>query len=148
MFLAYDPATSPINTIEWLFPFFECIHIAALAFTIGTVGLVDLRMLGAGITARTPAQLVRDTDLWTLIGLASVITSGMALFMSDPVMYSHNHPFVLKMVVLLVAILFHYVLLRRVALRDSKGTSAALAAAISIALWLTVIFSGIFIAFW
>lgn len=147
MLLAYDPATSPMNTNEWAFPLCEILHIGAMAFSIGTVALVDLRMLGLGLTGRSSTQLVRDTDLWTMGGLAVVLTSGMALFASDPDHYFANSAFRFKILALVAAIIYNYTLHRRVA---QRGTSAALLAVtgiVSLGLWGSLIFSGLFIAF-
>lgn len=147
MLLAYDPATSPMNTNEWAFPLCEILHIGAMAFSIGTVGLVDLRMLGLGLTGRSPAQLVRDTDLWTMGGLAVVLASGMALFASDPAHYIANAAFRFKMLALISAILYNYTLHRRVALRGTSAAALALTGIVSIGLWCSLIFGGLFIAF-
>jgi hypothetical protein len=68
MLLAYDPATNPLNNNEWAFPLFECIHIAAFAMSVGTIAIVDLRLLGLGLRHQTAAQLVQDTMLWTSEG--------------------------------------------------------------------------------
>jgi hypothetical protein len=147
MIFAYDPATNPLNTNEWAFPLCECLHIAAFAFSIGTIGLVDLRMLGLGLTDRSPAQLVRDTEMWTLLGLAVVITSGLAIFSSDPVMYLHNSAFRWKMLALLAGVVYNYTIHRKVALNGGASGAAMAVAGTSLVLWLSMVFLGIFIAF-
>ena len=47
---------------------------------------------------QTPAQLAKDTWLWTLGGLVLMFFSGLLLFSSDPDMYYLNWPFLIKMV--------------------------------------------------
>ena len=103
--LAYDPATNPLNSNEWAFPLTECFHIAAMAFSIGTIAIVDLRLLGLGMRNQSSAQLVSDTELWTLSGLAIVIASGLLIFSSDPIHYLNNGPFQFKMAVLLLSLI-------------------------------------------
>ena len=147
MMIAYDPATNPLNTNEWAFPLCECFHIVAMAFSIGTIALVDLRLFGFGMTDRTPAQLVRDTEIWTLLGLAVVITSGLAIFSSDPVHYIHNGPFQLKMLALLLAIVYNYTIHRRTALAYSSPAGNIAVAGVSILLWFSLVLAGVFIAF-
>src|SRR5690242_6969883 len=39
---------NPLNESEYTFPILECIHIVGFAFSVGTIGLVDLRLLGVG----------------------------------------------------------------------------------------------------
>src|SRR4051812_24562685 len=73
--LAYDPSTNPLNNNEWSFPLLEIIHIASFAVSIGTIFIVDLRLLGIGMRRQTSAQLLKDTAPWTLVALAIVLMS-------------------------------------------------------------------------
>jgi hypothetical protein len=147
MIIKYDPATNPLNNNEWAFPLCECFHIAAFAFSIGTIALVDLRLFGMGLDDRSPAQLLRDTEIWTLLGLAVVITSGLAIFSSDPVMYLHNGPFQWKMVGLLLAIVYNYTIHRRAVLGNFSRAGGMAVAGVSLALWFSLVLAGVFIAF-
>jgi uncharacterized protein DUF6644 len=147
MIVRYDPATNPLNTIEWAFPLCECFHIAAFAFSIGTIALIDLRLFGVGLDDRSPAQLLRDTEIWTLLGLAVAITSGLAIFSSDPVLYVHNWPFQWKMLGLLLAILFNYTIHRRAVLGHATPAGRMAVATVSLALWFSIVLAGVFIAF-
>ena len=145
--LAYDPATNPLNTTEWAFPFFECIHIASFAMSVGTIALVDLRLLGVGMRRQTAAELVKDTMLWTLAGLIIVITSGLVIFTSDPLRYYYNPSFRLKVICLLIAIIYNYTIHRKVAMSRAPRFVAQLAAVLSLLLWITIVFAGLFYAF-
>lgn len=145
--LVYDPATNPLNNNEWSFPLTECFHIAAMALAIGTIAIVDLRLLGLGMKNQSSAQLVRDTEIWTLAGLAIVIASGLLIFSSDPVHYLNNGPFQFKMAVLLAGILYNYTLHRKVACSGGSPAIAFLVGGFSLVLWLSLVFAGIFIAF-
>jgi hypothetical protein len=42
---------STINDSEWLFPVIESIHITGLAVLIGTIMIVDFRILGLALGA-------------------------------------------------------------------------------------------------
>lgn len=145
--LAYDPATNPLNSNEWAFPLAEVIHIAAMALAIGTIAMVDLRLLGVGFRRQTAAALVAETQVWTLSGLAVVIASGLAIFSSDPVMYANNSGFLFKMAALATATVFNYTVHRRAAKGDPPGLFGAAAAAVSLLLWVSVVAAGIFTAF-
>jgi hypothetical protein len=147
MFLAYDPATNPLNTNEWAFPLFECIHIAAFAMSVGTIAVVDLRLLKLGMRHQTAAQLVKDTMLWTLAGLIIVIMSGLVIFTSDPLRYYYSPAFRLKIICLLIAIIYNYTIHRKVALSKSPPVVAGLVATVSLLLWITIVFAGLFYAF-
>ena len=145
--LAYDINTNPLNTTEWAFPVAECIHIAGFALSIGTVAIVDLRLLGLGLRNQTSAQLVRDTTPWTLIGLAIMLISGPVIFSSNPVFYLSNGAFQIKMACLLLAIIFNYTIHFKVAMSKDSPMLKKLVGAISLALWVSVVAGGLFIAF-
>jgi hypothetical protein len=146
--LVYDPATNPLNTNEWAFPLCECLHIAAFTFSIGTIGFLDLRLLGVDLAHRGPAELLAATEIWTLIGLILVIASGLAIFSSDPVMYLHNVPFQLKMLTVIVAIIFHYTLHRRTIQKRPGRVASVTVALTSVSLWWALILGGVFIGFY
>jgi hypothetical protein len=145
--LAYDPATNPLNNNEWSFPLAECFHIAAFAFSVGTIALVDLRLLGIGMLKQRASQLLKDTMLWTLGGLIVVITSGLIIFSSDPLRYFYNDAFRFKIIMLVAAIIYNYTIHRSVALSDSGGVGAKLAGVVSVAMWVSITFAGLFYAF-
>ena len=145
MIFAYDPTTNPLNNNEWSFPLLECIHIAGFTLSIGTIAIVDFSLLG--LSGQKPAQLLKETAPWTLFGLVVMLISGPLIFSSDPRMYMANYSFRFKIVALLVAILYNYTLHRRVALAGASPGVAKLTGAISLALWVSVVAGGLFIAF-
>jgi hypothetical protein len=148
MFLQINAIADVLNSSEWLFPIAECFHIAAFAWSIGLIAAVDYRLLGFGIEHSTPSEVLRDTAPWTLLGLAVVLLSGPLLFLSDARMYLHNPSFVFKMYALAAAILFNYTIHRQVAKSDSSSQAVRMVTAIvSLALWISVVFGGLFIAF-
>ncbi len=146
--LAYDPTTNPLNNNEWSFPVAECIHIVGFALSIGTIAIVDLRLLGLGMKHQSAAQLAKDMAPWTLAGLAIMLTSGPVIFSSDPRMYLYNQSFRFKIACLLVAILYNYTIHRKVALSDHPSPAlGVVVGGLSLALWLGVVAAGLFIAF-
>jgi hypothetical protein len=137
---------NPLNSSALAFPILECFHIVGFAFSVGTIALVDFRLLGWGMRRETPAQIAKDTFFWTLGGLVLMILSGLMLFSSDPDMYYLNWAFNLKMLFLFLAILFNYTVHRKTAMAAGPG-GGKLVACISLGLWACVIFGGIFIGF-
>jgi hypothetical protein len=145
--IPYDPYNNPLHNNEWSFPLLEIIHIAGFAVAIGSIFMQDLRMLGLGLRRQLPSELRKDFAPWTLAGFAAVLLSGPLIWTSDPNMYLNNPAFQFKMGAMLVALLYHYTIHRKVAMADSTARSVALVGIVSIALWVSVIASGIFIAF-
>ena len=145
--IPYDPATNPLNNNEWSFPLLEIIHIVGLAIAMGTIFMVDLRLIGIGMRRRLSSQLSKDLAPWTLGGLAAALMSGPLIFSSDPNMYMNNTSFQLKMGALLIALLYQYTIHRKVAFSDPSPIVGALTGIVSVALWVSVVAGGIFIAF-
>jgi hypothetical protein len=105
-------------------------------------------MLGVGMRKQTPAQLLKDTSLWTLAGLIIVITSGMVIWSSDPLRYYYNWSFRFKIIALVAAIIYNYTIHRKVALSEkSPPFVRGLVAIFSMALWISIVFAGLFYAF-
>jgi hypothetical protein len=137
---------NPLNESSLAFPILECIHIAGFICGVGTVALVNFRLLGVGLTQKSAAQLWSDTKPWTLGGLLTAIFSGLLLFSINPDTYYLNVVFLAKMCSLVLAILFYYTVVRSVAGR-APGAGSRVAACISLALWALVLFGGVFIGF-
>ena len=138
---------NPLNASELAFPVLECIHIIGFAISVGTIAIVDFRLLGLGMRHQKAADLNKDLWLWTLAGLVVVVFSGLLLYSSDPDMYYLNVAFLFKMACLLAAIIFHYTVRRGVVSSDAPKAYGKLIACVSLALWASVIFGGIFIGF-
>ena len=144
MLIAFE---NPLNDSALAFPVLECFHIVGFAVAVGTTALVDFRLLGFGLLRQNAAALAKVLAPWTLVALIIVILSGLMLFSSDPDMYYLNLAFQIKMVLLLLAILFHYTIRRKLLRGGLSAGWNQVVACVSLALWASVIFGGIFIAF-
>lgn len=145
MFLA--AAANPLNASELIFPTLEVIHIVGFAVLVGTIAIVDFRLLGLGMRRQKVAELASDLAPWTVIGLTMVLLSGPLMFSSDPDMYYLNRSFQVKMVLLLLAIVFQYTIHRKATKSEGPALRQKLVALVSMALWVGIVFGGIFIAF-
>jgi len=145
--LSFDPSANPLNNNEWSFPFFECIHIATFAMSVGTIAIVDFRLLGIAMGRQTAAQLLKATWIWTLVGLVIVITSGMVIFTTDPLRYYYNSAFRYKCIALLCAVIYNYTIHRKVASSEPSPLVAKLVGGFSLLLWISIVFAGLFYAF-
>ncbi len=134
---------------RWVFAIDETFHIMALGMLIGTLVIVDLRLLGLGMRRQSVAQLSRFLGPWTLFGVASMIITGIPLFMSEAIKLSKSTPFFYKMVFLLCAVTLHFTLHRKVTASSASQDSGLgkLAASLSLLCWLGVALAGRAIAF-
>lgn len=145
--LVNSPWSHAMSMYEWVFPAVQSLHFIGFAMLIGTIAIVDLRLLGLGMRRQAPVELVADLAPWTLAGIAVMLTTGALMFSTDAVAYHNNPSFQFKMVCLMLALLFHFTLHRRAVRPNVPPIAAKLAAATSLLLWTAVVGGGRMIAF-
>lgn len=145
--LPTSPWAQAINGAEWAFPVVESLHFVGFALSIGTIAIVDLRLLGLGMRKQTPGELAADLRRWTLGGLAMMLITGPLMFSADAVHYHYNSSFQIKMTVLAIALVFHFTVHRRMVRPGAAPALAKLTGLLSLALWTTVVGAGRMIAF-
>jgi len=145
--LVNSPWSHVINGYEWIFPAIQSLHFIGFALSIGTIAIVDLRLLGLGMRRQAPAELAADLAPWTLAGIAVMLITGPLMFSTDAVAYHFNPSFQFKMLCLMLALLFHFTLHRRAVHPDTPPIAAKLAAVTSLLLWTAVVGGGRMIAF-
>lgn len=138
-----------IKESTWVFAIVETIHIMALAMLLGTIFIVDIRLLGFGMRRQSPAQLAKDLAPWTLTGIALMILTGIPLFLSEATRLSSSGPFCFKMVFLVLALLIHFTIYRRATQPGSRQHEGInrLAGCLSLICWFGVALAGRAIAF-
>jgi hypothetical protein len=146
--LLQNAIADALNNTEWAFPLAECIHIGGFAVGVGSIALVDLRMLSLGLRHETTARILRYTEPWTLIALVFVVFSGAMLFLSQVNIYLINPIFPLKMYVLVAALIYNFTIHRKVAAMESPSPALSkFVAIVSLLLWVAIVFGGIFTGF-
>jgi hypothetical protein len=137
----------------WVFPSIEIVHVFALSLVFGSIFMLDMRLLGLTHRDSAVTALSRAVLPWTWVAFGVAAASGGLMFVSKAGTYFHNGPFRLKFVLMLVAainmLLFHFGIYRTVTEWNNAMPphSARLAGALSILLWLAVIFCGRWIGF-
>lgn len=145
--LVNSPWSHAMNSAEWVFPAVQSLHFVGFATSIGTIAIVDFRLLGFGKRYLAAPELAADLAPWTLAGIAVMLTTGPLMFSTDAVGYHFNPAFQFKMVCLMLALLFHFTLHRRAVRPGAPPLPAKLAAATSLLLWSAVVAGGRMIAF-
>jgi hypothetical protein len=136
-------ATAAITQSTWLVSVVELLHLLGLTVLVGSVVVVSLRLFGLAMTSRPVSEVAGDLWRWTLYGLAMQLTSGVMLFTSEAVRWYHSGPFLTKMTLLLLALLFHFTTYRRVTRRDDlRPVVYRLTGALALTLWFSVGLAG------
>lgn len=138
----------------FLFPLLESAHVIGLALVVGTIAVVDLRLLGVASTHRSFQRLAADTLKWTWAAFALTALTGGLMFITNAAVYFHNGYFRAKVVLLVLAALnvlvFELTAGRTVEQWDRAPSPPRLARAIatlSLVIWVAVIVAGRMIGF-
>ena len=92
-----------IRESAWAFPTIESTHVVALALVIGTIAIIDLRLVGWASRHRRYIEISGEVLPWTWAAFAVAALSGFLMFTSQPVAYWANLAFRLKIALLLIA---------------------------------------------
>ena len=126
-----------VRDTVWAFPVIETFHLLALAILLGTVLIVNLSAFGVGTRGSSSPVTARELEPWMLTSLAVLILSGIPMAMSEPMKCYESYSFPIKMILLVVAILWHFTVQRRwtARMRFAYALKSKLAACFSILLW-------------
>src|SRR6187399_2242577 len=152
--IEYSTLGTTIAESTWMFPTIETIHVIALVTVIGTIAIVDLRLVGIGSKGHRVSLLAKDTLPWTWGAFVLAAITGTLLFVSKATSYVANPYFLWKMVMLALAgmnmMYFHFFTYRTVEhwdLDPSVPMGAKIAGGLSLVFWLLVLFFGRAIGF-
>lgn len=142
-----------IHKTPWAFTTVEVVHVFAVSMVIGTIAIVDLRLLGLASTKRPFAELSKQVLPFTWAAFVIAVIAGLLLFISRATEYFVNPVFWIKMSLIVLAginmAIFEFMTVRDVQKWNTGPTPAParLAGGISIACWVLVIAFGRLIAF-
>jgi len=145
----YDtPIGEMIRESTWLFPLIEAVHLVGFGLTAGTVLIVDLRLLGAGLSRQPAAQLWASVRPWLIGSIGLMIVSGTLLFLSEAVKCYYSYAFWVKMTCLVLALAFAFTVRQHVVRTGlDRALQGRLAAIASLGLWFGVAWGGRWIGF-
>lgn len=148
------PFATAIREGAWLFPVIETIHVFALTLVVGSIGMLDLRLLGLRSTDRPVTEMAMELLPWTWVSFGIAAATGLLMFSSRAVSYAEDLPFRIKLVLLLLAginmLIFHFTAYRSVQSWGDVTTPpplARLAGGMSLLLWVGVVVAGRWIGF-
>ena len=133
----------------WLFPFIESIHVLAITMVLGSLVMVDLRMLGWAAKRYSVATLHQELVPLTWVAFVIAVITGLGMFITRAASHVVNPAFQWKMFLLLVAGLnlwfFHRLVFKTVQAWGSDPQpphSVRFFAAMSLVTWTGVMLSG------
>jgi hypothetical protein len=143
-------ATSRIGILmrdsTWDFAIVEIGHLLALAIFGGAVLAVNLRFLGLGFDTQPASRVARELLPLTGAGVIVMVLSGLLLVANGPVRYYYNPAFRLKMILFVLALVFHFalqiVVARKACVPEKSSLWLRMGAAFSLLLWFSIGLAG------
>ncbi len=138
-----------LGTTGWLYELVSVTHYFTTFFFIGTIVLVDLRILGVASRNQVMGQLADQLLPWAWVGFGFSIVSGFLEFATDAGDYAFVNPFRVKMLVIVLAVIFTLIVQWNIPKWNrlpSVPAAAKVLAGISLLLWIGSILAGTEIA--
>ena len=137
-----------------VFPLLESAHVIGLAVLFGTIAVIDFRLLGLASTARSFSRMASDVMKWAWAAFAVTAVTGSLMFITNAQVYFHNAYFRAKIVLLVLAainvLVFELTAARTIQRWDRDPSAPPVGravAALSLVIWIAVIFAGRMIGF-
>jgi len=139
---------------DGLFPWIESVHVLALTLVIGSIAIVDMRLIGWTSRDRSVAQTTVGALPVTWCAFVAAAITGGLLFSSNATAYAHNRYLQVKLLLIVVAG-FNMLAFHVWVGRDSHAwVSAAdtpmrgrIVGAVSLGLWIAIVACGRWIGF-
>lgn len=137
----------------WAFPACEALHFIGLSMLIGSIAVMDLRLLG--FARAVPFRVVHQLLKWAWVGFAINVTTGILFIFAQASFYYPNMSIRIKFVLIalagLNALWFQLKVHNKLQSWPENGMAPPVArviAGLSLVLWLGVICFGRFIMYW
>lgn len=143
-----------IRESTWAFPIIEGIHTLGITLVVGTISVLDLRLLGLVMKREPVSRVARQVLPWTWAGFTVMFVTGLLLSIAESATNYHNLAFRIKLLLLLLVglnpLIFHLTIYRSVSVWDLAAITplrARAAATCSLVLWTGIIIAGRMIAY-
>lgn len=151
--LADTPWSIALHESLYMYAITESTHVISIMLFVGTIAMVDLRLLGISYNNVPVSQMLSRMLPWTVAGFVLLVITGAMLFLAIPIRTYHSLWFRLKCLMILIAAVNIAIFTFRVE-RDKAAwdlgavpRKSKISAAISLSAWACVIVFGRLIAY-
>jgi uncharacterized membrane protein SirB2 len=150
--LSNTPISLKIQTVLWIIPAVQTVHILCVAIVMSTMAMLDLRLVGLTERRQPVSRAVSRWVPWVWGTLPVMLLTGCILIIGEPTRELMNPYFRAKMAMLTIVVLITLFLYLRnkkdVAYWESRAIVAKLAGAFSLLLWVGIVTAGRWIAYY
>ena len=131
------PKTWPFSMWQDVYAPFGALHLVGLALMGGCVILLNLRLMGAGLTEEQPSTLERTLRPWLITGFVIVFGTGLIIGALNSEKLYYSPAFFAKMMALIAAAVFTFGVTSAIAKNEGKVSPPTLiAGGIAFLIWL------------
>jgi hypothetical protein len=133
-----------MGSTGWMYSTISVTHYLTMFWFIGSIAIVDLRIMGLAARNRNVRELAQELFPWAWLGCALAIVSGFLMFATDAGDWAPSPHFHIKLAFLGVSILFAGIVQKSAAAWSEAPETpwaAKIIAFISLALWIATIVS-------
>ena len=109
--LAATEGSIALHESLYMYPLIETTHVLSLCLFVGTLIMVDLRLLGVSFRGVSLTEMSERVLPFTLVGFVIMVATGVLLFYAIPVRTYQNLFFRVKVILLIIAginaLIFH-----------------------------------------
>jgi Family of unknown function (DUF6644) len=150
--LSNTPLSMAIQDAFWVIPTVQTVHIVAIAVVMGSIAMLDLRLVGIFGRTQSVDSVAQRFLPWVWAAVLVLLASGSILIIGEPGRELLNVMFWLKMsmltCVLIITATFQYLLRSHgSAFWERRRVAAGLVGIVSLLLWVSIIGAGRWIAY-
>jgi hypothetical protein len=143
-----------LSNVPGLPPIVQAIHILGIGVVMGSIVMIDLRVLGVAVPSQKVGEMIRRLLPWTWWALLSNALTGLLFVFARPQRYFLNPVFGIKFSFMVPAVLLALVVFWLNRREDgywerssARLWSARAIATVSVVLWIGVVMAGRWIAY-
>lgn len=128
----------------WMYASVSVVHYLTMFWFIGSMAVVDLRVMGVAARKRNLSELAEQIFPWAWTGLVLATISGFLMFLTDAGDWAPDPVFHVKLAMITLSIVFAILVQRgapKWAALQEIPTSAKVIATIALLLWILTILS-------
>jgi len=133
-----------LGSTGWMYSTVAVTHYLTMFWFIGSIAVVDLRVMGIAARRRGIGELAEQLFPWAWIGFTLAVISGFLMFATDAGDWAPDKVFHVKLTLIAVSAVFAFIVqrgARRWAQDPAVPRAAKIIALISLSLWVATILS-------
>ena len=133
-----------LGSTGWMYSTVAVTHYLTMFWFIGSIAVVDLRVMGIAARRRGIGELAEQLFPWAWIGFTLAVISGFLMFATDAGDWAPDKVFHVKLTLIAVSAVFAFIVqrgARRWAQDPAVPRAAKIIALISLLLWVATILS-------